>query len=491
MYLTRAQRNLIDSRSMVHVSYVPIFEKEGTIGYAFKDKFYYKIRLDKSIENNEPLSMSVLIHELGHIELGHMDESIKQSIKTVFKVAEKLGISKEAIRLWDRGPMGVINICMDLEVNDKFLTRQNINDMIKSGFTPVTIDNLELEPQESWKDYIEPYLLKMKDNYNEFKQQLDDLFKSMKDVGEMQTKRMKGRGNQSNQSQGKENEDSEGTSIGKMISEKEDEQDENEGKDSSSKSNESGDKEEEVTQSDMEDDGEDPEDYMEDEEEVSEMITTSDDNYDNSTSYGLSHEKHKSKTRRDTKSPSKVLEDFFLQMLHHERQMMPDSMKHYNRGTRRNKDGLIYTSISRKVRVKPKKLGILIDVSGSMNSKSLLTALDSLNPLLHMLHQDSVVVAWDTDLCGEWSITKLPSYLEECGGTDMARGLRYLSDKGFDTIVIYSDFDTNLDSLHYEAEKFGKELYFIVVKGGWRVKDPDRVIEDQNKLVRRSILFEP
>lgn len=489
MYLTQSQRNLIDSRSLVHVSFSPIKEKEGTLGYSFKDKFYYRIRLDTSIEDNEAISMSVLIHELGHIELGHMDESLSEAIKYVFKVAEELGISKEVIRVWNRGPMGVINICMDLEVNDKFLTRQNIKDLTKSGFTPVTLEVLGLEPQESWKDYIRPYLSMMKDNYDDLKDQLDSLFKSLKDIGEMQTKRNKGSG----KSNGNPQDGTEESSLGKMISDKDSEEVEEGESSTSGSSKDSEGEENEVTQSDMEDDGEDPEEYLDEEEELSELITTSNQKCDDSTSYGISHESHRSKSRPDRKSPSKILEDFFMQLLYHEKTMVPDSMKHYNRGTRRNEHGLIYTSISRKVKLKPKKLGILIDVSGSMDSKSLLTALDSLEPLLHMLHKDSVVVAWDTGLCGEYPITKLPKSLQECGGTDMASGLRYLNKKGYDTVVIYSDFETNTYTLHDEAKAFGKDLSFIVVNNGCRYRsmDPNRIIEDQKSLVRRVIEFKP
>lgn len=278
MYLTQSQRNLIESKSLVHVSFSPIKEKEGTLGYSFKDKFYYRIRLDESIKDNEAISMSILIHELGHVELGHMDESLMDAIKYVFKIAEELGISKEIIRLWNRGPMGVINICMDLEVNDKFLTRQNIRDLTNSGFTPVTLEVLNLEPQDSWKDYIKPYLSMMKDNYDDLKNQLDDLFKSLKDIGEMQTKRNKGSGKSKGSPQ--EEEDTEESSLGNMNSDKDAEKVEEGESSTSDSSNDSEGEENEVTQSDMEDDGEDPEEYLDEEGELGELITTSDQNCD-------------------------------------------------------------------------------------------------------------------------------------------------------------------------------------------------------------------
>ena len=71
--------------------------------------------------------------------------------------------------------------------------------------------------------------------------------------------------------------------------------------------------------------------------------------------------------------------------------------------------------------------------------------------------------------------------------------IRYLNKKGYDTVVIYSDFETNTYTLHDEAKAFGKDLSFIVVNNGCRYRsmDPNRIIEDQKSLVRRVIEFKP
>ena len=309
----------------------------------------------------------------------------------------------------------------------------------------------------------------------------------------MQTKRMKGKGQSGGKGKGSSDGDKSDESKEKTADQLADEAENKEGQDESEKSGSgNGDEDDEVTDKDLEDDGEEAEQYKESDDELGELLTTSDDNANDQTSYGLSHEKLDAKKRPDKKSPSKKLEEFFMQILGHEKVLTPDAMKHYNRGTRKNDHGLIYSSINRKVKLRPKKLGILIDVSGSMDSRSLLVALDSLEPLLHMLHKESKVVLWDTYKCGEYEITKLPKRVSEGGGTDMASGLRYLTKQGFDTVVIYSDFETNLYDLHSAAVEFGKDLSFIVVNTGWRTRStPDDIITDQKSLVRRAILFKP
>ena len=138
-------------------------------------------------------------------------------------------------------------------------------------------------------------------------------------------------------------------------------------------------------------------------------------------------------------------------------------MKHYNRGTRPRDNGLLYNSFRRKLTSKRRKLGVLVDVSGSMDPSNLIKGLSSIKEVLSMFSSDSKLVTWNTDLAEEFDIMKLPSNVDIGGGTDMYKGLQYLVDNGYTDILVYSDMETEISSMNDLIKKSGIRVYTIQV----------------------------
>lgn len=141
-----------------------------------------------------------------------------------------------------------------------------------------------------------------------------------------------------------------------------------------------------------------------------------------------------------------------------------DYLKHLNRGTRVNSDGILYSSLRNTMNLSQDKMGVLIDVSGSMDTSTILEALKAIKEDARKLSSDSTVVTWAVSKVEEFPLTKIPDYVNVGGGTYMDRGLDYLINvKKCNTILIYSDFETDHDLLMTQAKKFKGNLYSIFV----------------------------
>ena len=142
-------------------------------------------------------------------------------------------------------------------------------------------------------------------------------------------------------------------------------------------------------------------------------------------------------------------------------------VKHWNRGTRRDPSGLLYTSISMTINNQKPKVGILIDVSGSMDTSSILRACNSLNAVSRFMAPDSLIVTWSTHKEKEFDFKHVPQYVEAGGGTNLLSGTRYLvEEKKCDIVVIYSDFcvnDYEIVEMTRLTKKKGTKVYSIDV----------------------------
>jgi len=182
--------------------------------------------------------------------------------------------------------------------------------------------------------------------------------------------------------------------------------------------------------------------------------------------------KKKGDSTKVVENSSKEIKSFLSQILDGSMVYQPDSMRHYIRGTRKNPGNFLYTSIRRRALQDKKRLGILVDVSGSMYVDSVMTAIRSMKESLNVVSSDSVVVTWDTSKCEEFPITKIPESVSLGGGTDMAKGLRYLVDnKKCDEVVVYSDMGTELPSMTSLIKSKGTKVYTIKVCDSSEMKD--------------------
>ena len=141
-----------------------------------------------------------------------------------------------------------------------------------------------------------------------------------------------------------------------------------------------------------------------------------------------------------------------------------DYLKHLNRGTRDNSEGVLYSSLRNTMTLSKDKMGVLIDVSGSMDTSTILEGLKAIKEDARKLNSDSTVVTWAVNKKEEFPLTDIPEAVDVGGGTYIDRGLDYLANvKKCNTILIYSDFLTDHDPLMLQAKKFKGNLYSIFV----------------------------
>ena len=161
----------------------------------------------------------------------------------------------------------------------------------------------------------------------------------------------------------------------------------------------------------------------------------------------------------------KEISKFITGILHTSYGATLNYIKNYNRGTRRNNGGILYSSLDSKVMTKKTRLGVLIDVSGSMETESIIKACSSLRAVSKALDSKSIGVTWNMYKGQEFSLFDVPESVSVGGGTNMARGLEYLvNEKKCDSVVIYSDFCTeDFENMINLIKKKGTKVYSIDV----------------------------
>ena len=167
-------------------------------------------------------------------------------------------------------------------------------------------------------------------------------------------------------------------------------------------------------------------------------------------------------------------------------QFTQDPMRLWNRGTRDRSSGIIYNSLKQQPQrdMKKQKLGILVDISGSMDITSIQKAAQALKDCSKFLDKKSRFVTWDTDLVQEFPLTAIPDKINLGGGTDMVKGINYLADQGFTDIVVYSDFYTaGLETVNPKNYR----LYSLVVEGGDTQSKAFKVYAKKNKKILQLV----
>ncbi|MCR5188452.1 MAG: VWA domain-containing protein [Treponema sp.] len=143
---------------------------------------------------------------------------------------------------------------------------------------------------------------------------------------------------------------------------------------------------------------------------------------------------------------------------------------------RRNKRDLLYNYNRRKVSTKvlvpkyinnivkkPGKLIVLMDVSGSMDTKKLF-AFVKLFKEFEGNYDKVNFITWDTQLIAEWAISEAP-VLKVGGGTNIGPGINYVGEKykpgSNDTFFVISDFWDRLSSWESALSKLSCKKYAI------------------------------
>ena len=450
MKLTRTQKKAMKELALCKVVRRKMWRKERQLGYTSTsaNKRYYDINIANDTGSRDVEDI-VLLHEIGHCYFGHNDLDIKEELLLVKSMCDGAGLPFSATLLYG-GPMRFLNIAMDLEINSKLLTIGNIKAMKKFGFEICTPEGFGIETGESYRSYYMPLLEKAR-----------PLMSNLSSgSGDGEDKEGKG------DKKGGDGKPGDGNSPDKIPGTRNDT-----GDDLSSDSP--------LTGIDEIDDALLKEGYIggdikaknktgksdvstvkEKEEEIEQAERDKEDAGKNRAN-GVGNSSATSGTiYTEVENTPQELEKFLRSIIGNSYEFLMDPMRLWNRGSRDRSSGVIYNSLKQTPQRKRKRLGILVDISGSMDITNIKNAAQSLKDCAKVLDKGSKFVTWNTSLGQEFPITAIPDQINVGGGTDMVAGINYLVKQGFTDIVVYSDFETsNLETV----DPKGYRLYSIVV----------------------------
>ena len=456
MQLTKTQKKAMKELALCKVIRRKMWRTEKQLGYTntSANKRYYDINIANDTGSREVEDI-VLLHEIGHCYFGHNDLDIKEELLLVKSMCDGEGIPFSSTLMYG-GPMRFLNIAMDLEINSKLLTVGNIKAIKKFGFELCTPEGFGIEVGESYRSYYLPLLKKVKMMAVSPLGSGDKKDKNKND-GSDDEEENKGKG------KGKGKEGDTGTKIPGTRNDT--------GDDLSSDSP--------LTGIEEIDDALLKEGYIggdiksKDKSNKSDVSTVKEKEEEIERAEGGSGTVHGGKGIGNSGSTSstitieaentpKEIEKFLRSIIGNSYDFLMDPMRLWNRGSRDRSSGVIYNSLKQAPQKKRKKLGILVDISGSMNISTIQNAAQSLKDCAPVLDKGSKFVTWNTNLGQEFPITNIPDQIRVGGGTDMVAGIEYLVKQGFTDIVVYSDFETsNLETVNPK----GYRLYSIVVGG--------------------------
>ena len=427
MKLTTLQKTVLLSARMAKVNFRSMWQSKRELGYASKgDQYAYDINVASDAPSKEVRNI-VLIHEAGHIYLKHTEVELKEEMKTIESLLNKNNKTVDQLSRCYGGPMNFLNICMDLEINSKILTVKNVATM-KEFFNICTPEGFKVDIQNNFREYYEPLIKRISNDTELAKPDMQDLPQGLQET-------LEGLSNEFNDAI-----NSEHYHPGNLKS--------------SSKN---------VVKKSTVD-------------EERKVLDTAEGISSGYSTAGTSNIALEIK-----KNDDKTIRAFLNKIINVDANHKQDSMRNYNRGSRDRSSGLLYSSskLSRDWSNK-KKIAFLVDVSGSMYTDSITKAVSSLKDCQNILTPDSSLVAWDTQLSEEYTIANTPKSIYTGGGTDIAAGLRYLSNKGFTDIVIYSDFETNIPDLQKALNETKAKVYSIIVMNDC---NSARYIEENKKTI--------
>ena len=459
MKLTRTQKKAMKELALCKVVRRKMWRTEKQLGYTntSANRRYYDINIANDTGSREVEDI-VLLHEIGHCYFGHNDLDIREELLLVKSMCDGAGLPFSATLLYG-GPMRFLNIAMDLEINSKLLTVGNIKAMKKFGFELCTPEGFQIDTGESYRSYYMPLLEKARAFMDKMSsgsgegegEEGDGDGDTEKDEGKSGGGKSKGKGNGKGNNAGDKipgikNDTGDDLSSDSPLTGIEEIDDallkegyiggDIKAKDKSNKSDTSTVKEKEKEI-----------------EEAEESNSSKNRDIGNSKAFT-------STITIEAENTPKEIEKFLRSIIGNAYDFLMDPMRLWNRGSRDRSSGVIYNSLKQAPQRKRKKLGILVDISGSMDISTIQNAAQSLKDCAPVLDKGSKFVTWNTDLGQEFPILDIPEQIRVGGGTDMVAGINYLVKQGFTDIVVYSDFETsNLETV----DPKGYRLYSIVV----------------------------
>ena len=420
MNFTETQRKVLKYCRMSKVIFRPMYVKNKELGYAARGSNYsYDINIASDVPTD--IKKITLVHEAGHIYLRHTEVCIKKEVEVMYDLIKKYNTSVEHFLNAYGGFTRFLNICMDLEINSKFLTYANVNTMQKFGFNLCTPTSFEVDYQEEFNNYYEPLISKLpKKNESEQKNKIDyDMSQDIPNLSDLMGDLM---------------------DLPEELQKTIMEEDYTSGNEKSSTQNNKG----ECT--------------LEEALASDDKISKNGNSNEQSTSSTTAYNNRQIYLDEDIVAIKKMLLSIVNDVDISRKQ---DNIRIYNRGTRgRN---ALYTSRKYNPNICTPRLGIVVDISGSMDNSKLLQAVASLKNVSSKLHKDSVLLTCNTEVKDIFNIREIPEAIEVGGGTSIDKGVKYLVDNKFTDIVVYSDFYTDMRLMEEERNRTKANFYSIIV----------------------------
>ena len=410
---TNLQKKANRKLALTKVKYRNMWNGEGELGYTSCGRNCYEINVAQDAPSEEVKAV-VLIHEVGHIYYGHNDVDYKKEFKTIEGLCYSLGYTPIDLEFYG-GYMHFLNIAMDFEVNTKLLTQQNRKVMADMGIGICVPQMMEIPFKNSFRDYYVPLLEHITPEFRKQARALQKALESLQDLAKSVS------GFDSSLTEGEDGLDEESMYVigGEEY---------NEG----------------------------------DVKAKAKNVVLLSDVDEETKSFSRTGKSSAKKALLELSTDEKI-SSFLKKLIRHTHTRQSDTMRLYNRKTRRNVPNVLYSCHRLKHETDKKKLAIIVDVSGSMSLGKISKVLRTLQTMLSSLNKDSRVITWTTEFEEEFPLTAIPELINVCGGTDMAKALEYVKDKGYSDVVMYSDFDTDIKDLTKVTNEMTANVHAIVV----------------------------
>ena len=414
MNWTTTQKEALKFKGLGKVIYKNMYQSLGQLGYGNKGtNTKYNVVIAKDAPSKDVRDI-VTLHEVGHIVFRHLDVDIKQEFKCIKGLCDKFGKSYDLLQTYG-GPMNFINIAMDLEVNSKLLTLGNIKTMKAANFPPCTPEGYGIDTLDTFRDYYIALIEKL-DPSNKDQQENSDQSSNQNQQGSQ------GQPDQQGQP------DSQPSDLPSLF---------NSGNSS-------------ISELEKQIFGEEYGDNK-----SAETIETEEDEAISESPSLLAGDGESNELTEVVIATERRIADFIKASIRRpEKEYTNDILKLHNRGTRVNKQGILYSSTRRKNTQKP-KFCFILDVSGSMNIEPIMKALGTLGHFFKDASKNSEIFAWDTKLIDRFPVDRIAESVRCGGGTDMASAVEFAKKEGFTDCVVYSDFYTDLEKLDGASKGIG------------------------------------
>src|SRR5574344_16279 len=443
--------NVIYDKKLTEPSIAFTLQRQGLLGEI------YKIYVNDS---NKDLAEKLFMHEAGHVIFGHVNN---QEIQTKI-VSDRIRITFEKYKnrmpqeegFFDYMRNYIFNIAMDFEVNSKFFSLTEFNELneqtqklLKSpdvrGMWP---EDYGFPIGKSWKEYLSFIL----DNFEKFIKDTNSNYSKNGGDGYSTKDKSKGKG----KGQGA------GNSSGK---------------------NKSG-KKETLSQDAIESIKKNVENEFSSKKEKAAKMCEAHQHYATYSNVGSDF----AQVQNSEIIPMDKIEDYIRKNIFDEKIFNDKHDILYNTNRNKYNSGILIAKDTRQFEVRPSDFYVILDVSGSVDTAFVENISRMFNSFSKNYGRHSRIIFWNTKLVQDVELSdKIKAYAG--GGTDIAKGIEYVAKKYLKTkrnakVFVISDFEDDMPAWEIAARESGcKNIYGIC----WSSMHDYRCLKSFKKIIRMSI----